>query len=53
MQKSLSFNKVNIANKAHLNHVQTEELIADMRSIQTPSATCRRETTACAGSAER
>lgn len=49
MQKSLSFTKASINNKVYVANIQTEELIADMRAIQTPSQRVEEKLAACAG----
>lgn len=49
MQKSISFNQLNAASKVHSAHVQTEELIADLRSVQTPSQRVEEKLAACSG----
>lgn len=49
MQKSLSFTKASITSKVHVASIQTEELIADMRAIQTPSQRVEEKLAACAG----
>lgn len=49
MHKSSSFSKSSAGNKGHLSSVQTEELIADLRSIQSPSQRVEEKLAACAG----
>lgn len=49
MQKSLSFTKASINSKVYVANIQTEELIADMRAIQTPSQRVEEKLAACAG----
>ena len=49
MQKSISLAKVNLPSKAFMANMQTEELIADIRAILTPSQRVEEKLAACAG----
>ncbi len=49
MHKSLSLIKGNSSSKAEVVHLQTEELIADMRSVMTPSQRVDEKLAACSG----
>ncbi len=49
MQKTVSFTKFSSSAKSHSVHLQTEELIADMRAVQTPSQRVEEKLAACSG----
>ena len=49
MQKTMSLAKLNMTGKVHMSNVQTEELIADCRSILTPSQRVEEKLAACTG----
>ncbi len=42
MQKTMSLAKLNVTGKVHMTNVQTEELIADCRSVLTPHNALKR-----------
>lgn len=49
MQKTMTVVKISSAAKFHAMHVQTEELIADSRSVMTPSQRVEEKLAACTG----
>lgn len=49
MQKMISFSKLSAPAKVHAAIVQTEELIADLRSVQSPSQRVEEKLAACSG----